>query len=325
LLPNSGGVTAPDKSLEATLGHGKPGIGRQCLDCHDRNKRHITPDSTNSRLQDYLSGSLNTQCKYCHDNAATVQNAGFRNMSTHFTVKGGSQAMACAQCHDLHGTTNLSMIRETIKNPQGIDQGIAYNDRATEWVDTSTNLGLCQVCHTQTNHYKAGVPETSHPSANCFNCHTHNAAGGAFKPIGGSCDACHGYPPAPRSTTTAVTFGTMNNWSSARFEDYSGGGGAHLVGQHISPYAKPSEGWANCAICHNGGRTASAPYHQMVRPVGTHISNVHVEVDPQYRFSPGFIVYTGAKQLNPPARNVTGSCFNVSCHFVKTPQWSIER
>jgi hypothetical protein len=63
----------------------------------------------------------------------------------------------------------------------------------------------------------------------------------------------------------------------------------------------------------------------MVTPVETHISNVHVEVDPQFRFANGFTIYTGAKQVNPPAQNATGSCFNISCHFTKSPRWSIER
>ena len=62
----------------------------------------------------------------------------------------------------------------------------------------------------------------------------------------------------------------------------------------------------------------------MVLPVQSHISNVHIEVDPQYRFNNGFIVYTGAKLVNPPAQNATGSCFNVSCHMGSTPRWSIE-
>jgi hypothetical protein len=126
-------------------------------------------------------------------------------------------------------------------------------------------------------------------------------------------------------TVTPVTFGIRSSWANARFEEYSGGGGAHLLAQHVSPNAKPSEGWSNCAVCHNGGETASTPHHQMTLPLAGHISNVHIEVDPKYRFANSFTIYTGSKQLNPPAQNVTGSCFNISCHMSPSPRWSRER
>ncbi|MBJ6802825.1 cytochrome c3 family protein, partial [Geomonas sp. Red259] len=113
-------------------------------------------------------------------------------------------------------TGNLSMIRSEIRG-----FNISYTDRATTLVETTTNRGLCQVCHTKTNYYRAGVPESSHFTSGCLDCHTHTSAGGAFKPIGGSCDSCHGYPPAPKNTAT--TFGSYANWANARFEDYSGG------------------------------------------------------------------------------------------------------
>ena len=252
----------------------------------------------------------NNLCASCHNDAAKVREA-YRNMITH-------QGLACNACHDPHGTTNLSMIRTQLNGA-----AIVYTDRTNGLIDTVTNRGLCQGCHTATSHYRAGVGESDHYTSGCLNCHSHNSAGGAFKPSGGSCDSCHGYPPARR--TPVVGFGMLNNWLSARYEDYSGGGGAHLLAQHIAPTAVASEGWANCTLCHNGGRTGSTPYHQMTTPVSSHISNVHIEVDPQYRFSNSFTVYTGAQQVNPPGRNVTGSCFNISCHMSPSPRWSTER
>ncbi|HEY6871662.1 MAG TPA: CxxxxCH/CxxCH domain-containing protein [Geobacteraceae bacterium] len=314
------GIPAPDKTQAATTGHGQ--FGKACTDCHDNNSNHISNalGTYPTRLTANLTGSLNTECKYCHDNGTRVATPAYRNMSTHFLTKGGGQAMACNQCHDPHGSSNLYMIRTSING-----QNITFTDDVNGLVNTTTNQGLCQVCHTQTNYWKAGVPENNHPTTGCMSCHKHNAAGGAFKP-NTACDSCHGYPPAPRAVTSPVTFGVQSNWSTAKFEDYSGGGGAHLVGAHIPATAKPSDGWANCALCHNGGRTSTTPYHIKALPIGTHINNVHVEVDPAYRFSDtSFIVYTGAKLVNPPARNATGSCFNVSCHFKPSPKWSIER
>jgi hypothetical protein len=257
----------------------------------------------------------NNQCASCH-NTATVGVA-FRNMSTHVTPDG--RALGCRDCHDPHGTANLSMIRAQIN---GVN--IVFSDLINGFIDPATNRGLCQVCHTLTQHYRAGVPETGHYTSGCLNCHPHNSAGGAFRPSGGgTCDSCHGYPPAPRNTAQA--FGTTGNWANARFEDYSGGGGAHLVGGHIAPGAKASDGWANCAVCHNGGSTGSTPYHKMTTPLNSHVDNVTVMVDPKLRFSEGFIVYTGSKLVNSPARNRSGGCFNISCHMSQSPRWSTER
>ncbi|GFO60527.1 cytochrome c [Geomonas silvestris] len=312
------GITAPDKTLAASQGHGRPGIGQACTGCHDSTSNHISSAlGTTNRLLSAYVGALNVECNACHQDSTKVTAASL-NMSTHVTVKGGSANMACASCHEPHGSSNISMLRSSINGST-----ITVSDPINGLVDNVTNRGLCQVCHTLTSHYRAGVPETGHYTSNCLNCHSHNASAGAFKPVGGSCDSCHGYPPAPKMPKLA--FGVQGVWSSARFEDYSGGGGAHLVAAHIAPNAKPSEGFANCNMCHNGGRTGSTTYHQMVTPVSTHISNVHVEIDPKFRFGDGFATYTGAKLVNPPARNVTGSCFNVSCHMTKTPRWSIER
>jgi len=309
------GLSAPDKTLAASQGHGQAGIAQSCTACHDGSSSHISGAlGTTTRLSSSLVGALNTECNFCHRNQAKVS-ASFLNMSTHFTTEGGGQAMACAACHDPHGTTNLSMIRTTING-----KTITYTDSTNGFVDTTTNQGLCQVCHSTTAHYQAGVAETGHPDNGCLSCHNHKAAGGAFKP-NGACNACHGYPPAPRRTTKALSFGTQNNWSSARFEDYSGGGGAHLVAAHIAKNASPSDGWVNCLPCHNKG----AASHTMILPMKKHLENVTVAIDPQYKFSQtALITYTGAKLVSGGS-NRSGSCFNVACHFKPTRQWSIEK
>ena len=310
------GVAAPYQANFAVQGHGKYPASSQCTNCHDPNSSHIS-----GSLGSYKRLTLpddNNLCASCHNDSKVV-GAGFLNMSTHFLAKGGSQAMACSTCHDPHGTTNLSMIRTAINGTT-----ISYTDSIAGLVNLSTNQGLCQVCHTQTAHYRAGVPESGHPASGCLGCHRHNAAGGAFRP-NGNCNACHGYPPAPKSAATPASFGIMNNWSSARFEDYSGGGGAHLVAAHVAQSASPSEGWTNCTMCHNSGLAGSSPYHKMTLPLSSHINNVTVAVDPKYRFDNSFTVYTGAKLVNQPGQNQTGSCFNISCHLRPSPRWSMER
>jgi len=310
-LPN--GVAAPYKGNFTSTGHGQFAASNQCTICHDPNSNHISGSlGSYNRL---LMPDDSTLCASCHNNASVV-GAAFLNMSSHVTKDG--RVLNCQECHDPHGTTNLSMIRQTINGST-----IVFTDNVNGLIDQVSNRGLCQVCHTLTSHYLAGVPETGHYSSGCLNCHSHNSAGGAFQPSGGSCDSCHGYPPVPRNTGS--NFGTTNNWANARYEDYSGGGGAHQATPHISPFAVATEGWANCTACHNGGQTGSTPYHRMTTPVANHIGNVTVLVDPALRFADGFTVYTGAQRVNQPARNSTGSCFNISCHMTQSPRWSTER
>ncbi|WP_443093438.1 CxxxxCH/CxxCH domain c-type cytochrome, partial [Geomonas silvestris] len=290
VLPN--GVAAPYQASFQAKGHGRYAASSTCTVCHDQNSRHIS-GTLGSYTRLAISG--NALCASCHNDGAVVGPA-FLNMSSHFTAKGSGQSMGCAACHDPHGSGNHSMIRSRIN---GI--AISFTNSTTGLVDLNTNLGLCQVCHTLTTHFRAGVPEGGHPTTGCLNCHRHNAAGGAFKPFG-SCDACHGYPPVPRRA--GLSFGTLNNWSGARFESYSGGGGAHL--SHVAKTAKASQGWTNCTPCHNDG----AARHAMVLPVKNHRENVTVSVAPQYGF--------GAA----PQFDAEKSCSNVSCHAVKSGSFS---
>jgi len=328
-------ITAPDKGMAATTGHGKPaGANKACTECHDNTSAHIgsDPASHTNRLVANLTGSLNTECNYCHNNLARVNNkTQFLNISTHFKVKGGTQEMECWQCHELHGTGNLSMIRSSIAYLNSTSWSISYTNRDNGWVNLDTNRGLCQVCHSHTKYYRAGIAETGHPISNCYNCHPHNAKGGAFAPSG-ACDACHGYPPVPKSTVRGPydpalykgTFGTFNNYTNAQFEDYSGGGGAHL--NHVPTYAKATEGWSNCAICHTGGDASNSSYHVTRMPIRNNISNVTIKIDPRVNFNNSLqIIYSGAKLVDPPLVNSTGSCINVGCHFQPTPRWSKDR
>ena len=181
-------LVAPDKSGFATAGHGKIAVGmpgKNCLDCHARAQRHIsgTLGDTNRTIEGLGDGTTNLSCTYCHNDQTKVTNPLFQNMSTHFTTLNGPQDMTCRSCHDLHGKIgNLSMIRGRIVFG-AYSANITYTDTNTGMINTVTNLGLCQVCHTRTRFYKAGVSESRHASKDCFRCHKHDNPGGAFKPL----------------------------------------------------------------------------------------------------------------------------------------------
>jgi hypothetical protein len=243
-------------------------------------------------------------------------------MSTHFTALGVAN-MLCKNCHDPHGTTNLSMIRTQLKGPWSnvTTWTITYTDPINGFINTANNRGLCQVCHTKTKYYLAGKVESAHPTSGCLDCHTHNAKGGAFKPSG-TCDGCHGYPPMPR--LAGLTFGTAGNYANARFEDYTGGGGAHAIPAHVKASAVAGEGWANCAMCHNGGNLVTVANHKTIMPIKSNIANVTVTLDQKLKFNNTLQAVYSSERLVYPG-NKSGTCNNVECHFKPSPRWSIAR
>jgi hypothetical protein len=335
-------IYAPDKTLASSDGHGRTGGANQpCTSCHNQDSAHINknPSVHDKRLiADLNPAVLNNDCNFCHNNAGKINTASYRNMSTHFLVKDGPQAMRCAACHDPHaqkninGTANKWMVRSKIAFINSTAWDVTFTNTSTGFIQAD-NRGICQVCHSQTKFYRSGIAESGHPTRNCLQCHPHRAAGGAFSPSG-SCDTCHGYPPVPRYATVdtfyeypdpkyRTTFGRLGNFTSARFEDYTGGGGAHL--KHVPTYAKATDGWKHCALCHSGGNEGSPSSHKAVMEVKQHVSNVTVQVNQAANFNNSLqIIYSGARLVNPPD-NRTGSCVNVSCHFQPSPRWSKDR
>ena len=311
------GLTAPAKTNFTATGHGQSGTNynasNQCVDCHDPNSPHISGAvGTYKRI----AVNNNTLCYGCHNNATKVPTVAKQNVSTHVTAMDGNPTMDCKACHDVHGTSYTKMVRTQVM--YGIYSSVGgLNYDGTNFVQTvAPYRGLCQGCHTKTNHFKRNVPETNHPTTNCLGCHAHKEAY-AFKPK--ACDFCHGYPPADRN----ATFGRQGIYSSARFEDYTSGGGAHTKAGHIKPTAKPSEGWANCTVCHGNGSLSPANTHTNIpstAPYTPSQTNINMDVDDHYKFNSslplGRAQYSGT--LN---NNTTGSCSNVSCHFKPTPKW----
>ncbi len=324
-------TTAPDKTAFTTAGHGRTNIntaagqGRACIDCHTTTSRHITGvlGDSNRVLAGLGTGDLRQACDYCHKSTNTAIQVGWRNMSTHFTAKGSGQTLACQACHDPHGGgTNVKMIAAAVQFRTS-SYAVTVTDTNTQLVNKVNNRGFCQVCHRTTKYWKKGIATSDHPDTGCLNCHSHNAPGGAFV-ASGACNACHGYPPVPRNAAalTGAPINTVTNYKDAQFEDYSGAGGAHIVGKHVPATVTAADGWSSvCLTCHNGGDSSS--YHKRIIPIKSNVANVSVKIDPRKQFSRSvaFFGYTNAKLANPPANRV-GTCSNVSCHFTKSLKWS---
>ncbi len=304
--------TAPLKTLGA--GHSQYSSASlakvRCTSCHNASANHIGAGSTEKRL--LIAG--NALCDSCHTTAANKGLPAARiDLSFHKFSKYSStvqekatiaavRADACAGCHDTHGSTNRMSVRTTIN---GLT--VTYTGSTPNFIETTPGgdglyHGLCQVCHTKTTHFnRNSAPDLGHATGECLSCHDHKHG---FLPTGGGCSGCHGYPPVKLAITRQPgTFGTQGNYSSAKFQDYSGGGGAHTVAGHIKKTAAPSEAWTNCNQCHYNTSHATG---------GTPVkkSFVNVIVDPKYKFNNATsITYTA------------NTCSNVSCHFKPTPNW----
>ncbi|MSN25392.1 MAG: CxxxxCH/CxxCH domain-containing protein [Geobacter sp.] len=281
---------------------------------------------------DSLSGSL--ACADCHGSVAI-------SSVTHMT---GSTAFAWSTLAKTGGLT------PAYNSTTGVCSNVYCHGAAMPGGDTSgTNKSptwnvaflpatlssaACGTCHgfppsTASGHpavsIPAGFPATASIGTTC-SCHSNiNPAGNSYANIfinkalhingiaevvaGGSCDSCHGYPPA------SVAFaGTQGNWSSAKAENYPGGGGAHTINNHVSKTARPSQGFANCTNCH------SLADHQMSPIAFNPSSNIKVSVNRTLR-----IENTKQARYSSNRRDgnqhVTGSCVNISCHFGATPKW----
>ncbi len=112
----------------------------------------------------------------------------------------------CETCHEVHGTTKLAMILETIDGQVGGSSapvaitGFEATDTDLRDLDPSTtiNNGVCDACHAFGNDPH---PDTNHPGnhnqgnigSSCVQCHSHSnsfAHGGGSS--GNDCSECHG-------------------------------------------------------------------------------------------------------------------------------------
>ncbi len=126
---------------------------------------------------------------------------------------------------------------------------------------------------------------------------------------GGTCNSCHGYPPANKRFVKGV-----NNFEFASMENYTGGGGAHTIAGHVPPGANPAQLWVNCTPCHSPNDHSMTPLE--FKPS----SNIKVRIDPRDRFSPNRTAKYNSNNLDGSA-HVSGNCSNISCHFQKSPKW----
>jgi predicted CxxxxCH...CXXCH cytochrome family protein len=120
-------------------------------------------------------------------------------------------------------TTFAVIYGQYIKDILDISPDGSGNNKTVKFFDqTGTNSfadgdtiynGVCEVCHTQTTHFRndGSGTDQNHTNIggadgkNCITCHSHTEG---FKP---SCASCHGYPPPPLAAIPFTTGSTIVN------------------------------------------------------------------------------------------------------------------
>jgi predicted CXXCH cytochrome family protein len=187
-------------------GHGQEHFTDDCTECHDHAAAFapvVTPTNCvvchadeAARLAKPSLHNTNFagNCVACHAEAAPDPGPGHRviracadchaatDIATH--TPPGVAAFPCTQCHDPHGTDNIELVLDVIHTPQGADVPVAFSNRDGKADGSFASVsapgtGVCEVCHTTTQFYRADGTGAAHYALPCFPCHTH---AGGFAP-----------------------------------------------------------------------------------------------------------------------------------------------
>jgi nitrate/TMAO reductase-like tetraheme cytochrome c subunit len=148
-------------------------------------------------------------CVDCHALAS--------HSSQHTGAAYGNWAIDCLGCHTPHDTTNIYLVRRNLRTPASGEAVIEFrvDDRAggtnPQWSylgDTSGagnspyDDGICEACHTRTNHYRndaSGGDHSHNSGTRCVGCHPHSrgfeaneSTGCVTDPVAyAECSSCH--------------------------------------------------------------------------------------------------------------------------------------
>ncbi|RJQ45872.1 MAG: hypothetical protein C4538_07800, partial [Nitrospiraceae bacterium] len=231
-----------------------------CTDCH------VTPDTyvTNANIP-------NSACNTCHGIGTTGGSTKKVDRHTSATyadpTTGLLMDIKCVECHNPMKTqTNLNFVRSTIRTKAVVFTALTG---ANSFADGGAPYnGICEVCHTQTNHHQADGTAPGGQSHNsgtdCRCCHTHaggfvdqNASISVPAPHNTQlCTTCHVTPD------TYVTNANIPNSACQSCHAPGQSGSILEVDRHFSTaYNDPTTGALmdiKCVECHNPMIGASA-------------------------------------------------------------------
>lgn len=111
----------------------------------------------------------------------------------------------CWDCHDPHGDSNIYMIQDDIAVTtdglfgKPLERASVSFTRTISGLDYAKNDppydGLCNVCHTNVDHYHADYGDAHRSGRRCTDCHNHGFGEGHGS--GQGCNECHDQKPVP--------------------------------------------------------------------------------------------------------------------------------
>jgi len=134
--------------------------------------------------------SLNLVCEVCHPDLTPGEvGPGHRGIqdcanchpgeATHEYPTTGTEG-DCADCHEPHGSTNLSLVRKRLVTPEGAVNDVTFTNRdgladGSFANATEPGTGVCEICHVSTEYYRADGMGDDHFTLTCTACHTHTS------------------------------------------------------------------------------------------------------------------------------------------------------
>lgn len=150
----------------------------ECSSCH---QTHYATSNDGNLLK---ATNDNALCTSCH-------------VSETATLTFDHEGMGCKACHDPHNPdkSNILMVRSSIQTPNSGLKNVVFtaNSSPDNYANgLGTFDGICEACHTLTDHYtntSAGTSDSRHNPAtqNCITCHPHNKGFAPFT----DCLDCH--------------------------------------------------------------------------------------------------------------------------------------
>jgi hypothetical protein len=158
-----------------------------------------------------------TVCKSCHVAGGSAPEVDYHMSPTY------NDTMFCQDCHNPHQHQEVyphDYIKEVIDTPNSGGRDLAFLD-STDFVHGAAGYyqpydGVCETCHTQTNHHRndGSAPAQEHNnSSDCRSCHPHEDG---FRPTSGGCLGCHDQAQPPGGEyrrPIADTTGTVGDFA----------------------------------------------------------------------------------------------------------------